>query len=223
MPLYMVRHGILTIGLTIGLTIDHSDTWEHALATRDRDQSWRPSAFAMTYMSGVKKRGTVLDVACGGGRHFSMFISSGRKIVGVDKDLSEAQRRYAATPAYQLELVQADLEDGRPFPFRGRAFDGVLVTNYLWRPILPDIVACVARDGVLVYETFAVGQEHYGRPSNPDFLLRPEELLLAVQGRLHVIAYEHGMERRPDRVIQRICAVGPDHKWLKQPPLSADA
>ena len=184
------------------------------------DQSWRPSRWASMYASGVKTRGRVLDVACGEGRHFSMFIATGRKIFAVDRDLSLPRKQYSAVPAHQLDLLEADLEDGRAFPYIGQVFDGVLVVNYLWRPILADIIGCVADDGVLIYETFAVGQEQFGKPSNPDFLLKPEELLEAVRGRLHVIAYEHGMERRPERVVQRICAVGPKHRWLREPPLS---
>ena len=94
----------------------------------------------------------------------------------------------------------------------------MIVTKYLWRPILPDIVGCVARDGLLIYETFAVGNERYGRPSNPDFLLRPGELIDAVRGRLVPIAFEHVTLSNPQRIVQRIAAVGPNHPWLRDPP-----
>src|SRR4029450_9461103 len=89
-----------------------------------------------------------------------------------------------------LEVVQADLEDGSPFPLAGCRFDGVVVTSYLYRPLFPDLVAAVAPDGGLIYQTFARGQERFGQPTNPDFLLAPGELLEAVRGHLRVVAYE---------------------------------
>jgi hypothetical protein len=103
-------------------------------------------------------------------------------------------------------VVLADIEEG-PWPLEGRQFDGVVVTNYLWRPLLPMVVASVAPGGVLIYETFAAGHETIGRPSRPDFLLRPGELLEAVAGRLRVLAYEDGFIAAPDRFVQRIAAV----------------
>jgi Methyltransferase domain. len=127
----------------------------------------------------------VLDVACGSGRHLRLALERGYEVTGVDRNLSGVAD-LEGTPG--VELVAADLEDGRPFPFRGRSFAGVIVTNYLWRPILPDIVACVAPDGLLIYETFAVGNERYGRVKNPEFLLKPGELIEAVRGRLVPIA-----------------------------------
>jgi hypothetical protein len=118
-----------------------------------------------------------------------------------------------------VELVQADLERGSPFPFAGRCFDGVIVTNYLWRALLPDIVAAVGDRGVLIYETFGAGNERYGKPSNPEFLLRPGELLEAVRGRLVAVAYEHLTIDAPRlAIVQRIAAVGVQHAWLRDPP-----
>ncbi|HEX6828848.1 MAG TPA: SAM-dependent methyltransferase, partial [Burkholderiales bacterium] len=102
---------------------------------------------------------------------------------------------------------QADLEGG-PWPYSGAAFQGIVVCNYLWRPLLPRIVEAVAAGGVLIYETFAAGNERHGRPTNPEFLLRPGELLEAVRGRLTVIAFEQGFVSRPKpAVVQRLCAV----------------
>ena len=101
-----------------------------------------------------------------------------------------------------------DLEDGSPWPFAGRRFGAVVVVNYLHRPTLPATVSLVAPGGLLIYETFAVGQEAFGRPRNPDFLLRPGELLRAVQGRLVVLAYEHRQVDGP-RMVQRIAAIDP--------------
>jgi len=109
-----------------------------------------------------------------------------------------------------LEALEADLEDGRPFPLLGRAFAGVVCTNYLHRPLLPALVAAVAPGGALIYETFAQGQERYGRPSRPDFLLAPDELLHAVMGQLTVTAYEDVLVERPGPTrVQHIAAVRP--------------
>lgn len=158
----------------------------------------------------------VLDVACGSGRHLRLALECGYDVIGIDRDLSGVADLQGRTG---VELIAADLEDGRPFPLSGRTFSGVIVTNYLWRPILPGIVGCVAAGGVLIYETFAVGNERYGRPSNPDFLLRPGELLDAVRGRLVPVAFEHVTLSQPERIVQRIAAVGPGHPWLQEPPL----
>ncbi len=152
--------------------------------------------------------GDVLDVACGGGRHTRFFLSRGHRVTAVDRDLS---RISDLEKSDGLVLHQADLEaDGNSGagPLPGGRFRGVIVTNYLWRPLLPAIVAAVAEDGVLVYETFAAGNARYGKPSNPDYLLQPGELLDAVSGQLQVVAYENGLTDDPrPAVIQRICAV----------------
>lgn len=148
----------------------------------------------------VASGATVLDVACGGGRHVRWFASRGCRVTGVDRDGGALQ------PLRELaEVVQADIENG-PWPFDGRRFDAVVVINYLWRPLLPAVVACVAEGGVLIWETFAAGNESVGKPSNPQFLLRPGELLTAAQG-LRVVAFEDGFENPPERFVQRIVAV----------------
>ena len=149
----------------------------------------------------VSTGASVLDVACGSGRHVRWFAGRGARVTGVDRDAE------ALAPLQGLgELVMADIENG-PWPFAGRRFDAVVVTNYLWRPLLPTLVDSVAPNGLLLYETFAAGNETVGRPSRPDFLLRPGELLAAVQGRLRVIGYEDGFLAGPDRFVQRIAAV----------------
>ena len=153
----------------------------------------------------VPAGGWVLDVACGGGRHAWFFLKRGHHVTGVDRDTSGvADLRDDPN----VEICEFDLEAEKPWPFAGRAFGGVVVTNYLWRPILPDIVASVAPGGVLIYETFALGQEQFGRPHNPDFLLKPGELLDAVRGELRVAAYEDLVVEEPDtKAVQRIAAV----------------
>jgi len=129
----------------------------------------------------------VLDVACGSGRHVRWFAQQGCRVTGVDRDAVAVQPLAGIA-----EVVVADIESG-PWPFAGRQFDAVVVTNYLWRNLLPTLVESVADGGVLLYETFAAGNETVGKPSNPAFLLRPAELLYAVQG-LRVVAFEDGFE-----------------------------
>jgi SAM-dependent methyltransferase len=153
----------------------------------------------------------MLDVACGGGRHIALGLEQGLVVTGIDRNLSGVAR-YAGDP--RVTLIEADLEAGAPLPFARDRFSAVIVTNYLWRPILDAIVAAVADDGLLIYETFAVGNEQLGRPSNPDFLLKPAELIGAAPPRLVPIAYEHVRLDAPARVVQRMCAVGPQHPWL---------
>jgi SAM-dependent methyltransferase len=153
----------------------------------------------------VPKGGRVLDVAGGGGRHTRFFLQRGHPVTIVDRDTSGVAD-LGGDP--NVDIIEADLEAGQPWPFAGRAFDGVVVTNYLWRPILGDIVASVAPGGVLLYETFAKGNEQFGHPRNHDFLLKPGELLDAVRGELRVSAYEDLVVEEPDpRAVQRIAAV----------------
>lgn len=145
----------------------------------------------------------VLDVACGSGRHLRWLAGLGFGLTGVDRDGA------ALAPLRPLaEVVQADIEAG-PWPLAGRRFDAVLVSNYLWRPLLPTLVDSVADGGLLIYETFADGQQTVGRPARADFLLQPGELLGACAG-LRVVAYEDGYEGgiadAPGRYVQRIVA-----------------
>ena len=148
----------------------------------------------------VAAGGSVLDVACGRGRHLRWFAARGCRVCGVDRDATALEASNGLG-----ELVVADIENG-PWPFTGRRFDAVIVTNYLWRPLMPSIVAALAEGGVLMHETFAIGNEHHGRPSNPAFLLRPGELLMLADG-LRVVAFEEGFLDDPPRVVQRIVAL----------------
>jgi SAM-dependent methyltransferase len=144
----------------------------------------------------------VLDVACGAGRHLRWLAARpglNPRLTGVDRDA-----RATAALRDMAEIVTADIEAG-PWPLPGRRFDLVLVTHYLWRPLLPLLADSVAEDGLLIYETFADGQQHVGKPTRPDFLLQPGELLRACEG-LQVLAYEHGRLAAPERCVQRIVA-----------------
>ena len=158
------------------------------------------SAWVQRWSHLVPPGARVLDVACGAGRHVRWFAQRGCKVTGVDRDAAALKGLAGAA-----ETLHADIEAG-PWPLPGRAFDVVVVTNYLWRNRLPDILASVAPGGVLIYETFAAGNETVGKPSNPNFLLRPGELLKVVQG-LRVVAFEDGFEPDPPRFVQRIVAV----------------
>ena len=145
------------------------------------------------------ERGPLLDLACGGGRHARLFAGRGLQVVAVDRDSQ-------ALPD-GIEFVKADLEDGSPWPLAGRRFAAIVVANYLHRPLFPRILESLDEGGVLVYETFMIGNEKFGRPSNPQFLLRPGELLEAF-GTLAVAGFEQGRVERPKpAMIQRLCAL----------------
>jgi SAM-dependent methyltransferase len=140
----------------------------------------------------------VLDLACGGGRHAKFFMNRNLDVVAVDR---ESQLIPGA------RFIRADLEDGSPWPLPGERFEGIVVTNYLNRKIFPEILEGLKPQGVLIYETFMLGNERFGRPSNPEFLLRPGELLEAFKG-LSVKGFEEGEVSEPKpAMIQRLCAV----------------
>ena len=143
----------------------------------------------------------MLDLACGAGRHSRWLARMGFEVSAVDRDTA-----LFPDPPEGVALLEADLEAG-PWPYPGIAFDGIVVTHYLHRPLLPILVGALVPGGVLVYETFARGNERFGRPSNPAFLLAPGELLEAVRGRLRVVAFEDLVVEKPrPAAIQRICA-----------------
>jgi SAM-dependent methyltransferase len=149
---------------------------------------------------------SVLDVACGSGRHVRWFMQRGHHVTGVDRDIAGAHR---ALP--QADLLQADIENA-PWPLADaatgavREFGVVVVTNYLWRALFPVLISSVARGGVLIYETFSAGQETIGRPRRAEFLLQPGELL-QVCSDFRIVAYEEGVLTGPERYVQRIAAI----------------
>ncbi len=166
-----------------------------------------PSPWVLRWACLLSTGGPVLDVACGSGRHLRHFLQLGHTVTGIDRDISRVADLQGRAG---VEIIAADLEDGSPWPLPGQRFAGIVVTNYLHRPLFPVLIAALQPGGVLLYETFAIGNEKYGKPSNPDFLLRPGELLERTRGALHVVAYEAVEEENPRRVVQRIAAVRPE-------------
>jgi SAM-dependent methyltransferase len=174
-----------------------------------------PSRWVIRFTHLVRPRGSVLDVAAGQGRHCQWFLDGEYSVVAIDRDLSRL--RWLEHPL--LHKLEADLEADEGWPLGEQTYDAVVVTNYLWRNIFDDIVSAVRDDGVLIYETFAEGNERFGSPRRPEFLLQPGELLARIAPRLEVVAYEHGYSEYPSaRVVQRICAIGRGRR-LSQCPL----
>ncbi len=156
-----------------------------------------PSAWVVRWAPLIA-RGRALDLACGAGRHARLLAERGLEVVAVDRE----PREIAG-----VRFVQADLEGGNRWPFAGERFTGIVVTNYLHRPLFAHLAESLAPGGVLIYETFMAGNERFGKPSNPEFLLRPGELLAAFRA-LRVVAFEQGPLAVPrPAMIQRLCAV----------------
>lgn len=162
-----------------------------------------PSPWVRRFALQLPLGASVLDLACGSGRHARWLTERGLKVTAVDRDAEALQGLRGITH----EVIEADVENG-PWPLAGRRFDLVLVANYLWRPLFDAIADAVAPGGWWLHETFALGNETVGRPSRPDFLLRPGELLeVAVRHDLRTVAYEDGFLDAPPRFVQRIAAV----------------
>ncbi|MEG0052332.1 MAG: class I SAM-dependent methyltransferase [Comamonas sp.] len=185
-----------------------------AVAATPAHGAQAPSEWITRFAHLVRPGGTVLDLACGLGRHTRLFHASNHAVTSVDQSHEAIQ-----SVANIANAIEADIEAG-PWPLAGRSFDAVVVTNYLWRPLWPLILASVKPGGVLLYETFAQGNEAYGKPSRPDFLLAPGELLQVCQG-WTVAAYEHGVLHQPDRVVQRIAAIRPAESATDPAPQQA--
>jgi SAM-dependent methyltransferase len=164
-----------------------------------------PSPWVVRHLSCLAAGGRVLDLACGSGRHARLLAARGCQVIAVDRDLEAISGLHgvAGITARQLDL------EGGDWPLAGERFAGIVVTNYLWRPRLADVCALLDHGGVLIYETFMLGNEAYGKPSNPEFLLRPGELrAVARAAGLREISFEEGYTARPKPAMrQAICAV----------------
>lgn len=172
--------------------------------THDTSNTLAPSAWVVRWAPLIT-HGAVLDLACGSGRHARLLAGRGHVVTAVDRDAG-ALAAIADVPL--VHALRADLEDGGPWPFAGARFSAIVVTNYLHRPLFPAILDTLAPDGVLLYETFMLGNERFGKPSNPDFLLRAGELWSVFGASLEVRAYEQGLQRLPKAaMIQRLCAL----------------
>ncbi len=175
-----------------------------------------PSRWVVRFSALVADGARVLDVACGQGRHSRWFAARGCRVVAVDRDTA-ALDRLASVPG--VTTVSADLE-AHAWPFEGEKFDAIVVTHYLHRALFPDLLRALADDGALLYETFASGNEAYGKPSNPAFLLTDGELLTMVGGSLIVVAFEQGrIEAERPAVVQRLVAVGRLRPWPPELPI----
>ena len=180
----------------------------------NRHYGLAPSPWVVRFAPLVADGARVLDLAAGLGRNALFLAARGARVVAVDRDAA-ALATLAGAPG--IETRVADLERGA-WPLAGERFDAIVVVHYLHRALFPHLLAALAADGVLLYETFATGNAAYGKPSNPDFLLEPAELLELAQDQLTVVAFEQGLrEGPPPAVIQRLAAVGGKRAW--PPPL----
>ena len=179
-----------------------------------------PSPWILRFAPLIPRGARVLDVACGRGRHARVLAARGCRVLAIDRDAA-ALASLANMPGVETRAL--DLEGGA-WPLPGERFDAIVVVNYLHRPLFPHLLAALAADGILLYETFARGNEAYGRPSNPDFLLVRDELLQRIRERLVIVAFEQGRVVAPghDAVIQRLAAIGLARTWPPElPPVAA--
>lgn len=180
-----------------------------------------PSPWIERFAPLVPAGGRVLDLACGHGRHARLFAERGCRVLAVDRD---PVLLATLAPIAGVETAALDLENGA-WQLGGERFDAIVVVNYLHRPLFPHLIAALAVDGTLLYETFARGNEAFGRPSNPAFLLESGELLRVVDRSLTVVAFEQGRVDEGGRrtVVQRLAAVGTGRAWPVALPFSGEA
>lgn len=164
-----------------------------------------PEATIVGWANRIPPASRVLDIAAGSGRHANWLAAQGHQVTALDRDTAALCAQHHPN----VRIVTADLENA-PWPLADQQFDAVIVVNYLWRPLLPTIIASVALGGHLLYETFGVGNERFGRPRNPDYLLRPGELRQAVEDHLEVLDASEGTVGEPPHAVrQRLLARRP--------------
>lgn len=174
-------------------------------STHEIPQIIPPSPWVVRHAGLLPRSGEILDLACGSGRHARWLAGQGYRVAAVDRDLT-AISSLQGVPG--VRAWTADLE-GETWPLAGQSYAGIVVTNYLWRPRWSDLLALLAPGGVLIYETFMLGNAAYGKPSRPEFLLQPGELRqLAIAGGLHEVAFVEGLVEQPKPAMrQAICAL----------------
>lgn len=160
------------------------------------------SPWILKYGSLIPKERPILDVACGSGRHSFYMQDLGYEVVAVDKDITAINANQFQS---NISIFEADLERYL-WPFSEQIFSGVIVVNYLWRPLFQNIIDSVVPGGVLLYDTFAQGNEKFGRPRNPDFLLAPEELKNLCRKKFDIIDYFHGVTKSPEPAMRQSIA-----------------
>lgn len=163
----------------------------------------QPSPWIVEHAPLIRNNGQVLDLACGNGRHALWLAKQGYRVDALDRD---AKALASMVGMDNINVLNVDIEAGR-WPGSGQRYDGIIVSRYLYRPLLSKLAEMLEPGGILIYETFMVGNERYGRPSNPDFLLRTNELLDVYSPLLSIIAFEQGEVETPRlAVTQRLCA-----------------
>lgn len=170
------------------------------------DQQPPPDPWISEHAGAIRPGVNVLDLACGSGRHGRFFLKKSCRVFFLDRDVQGVNDLSSEANA---EVIEYDLENGNPWPFPDRQFDAIVVTNYLYRPLMPHIIEALAPGGILLYKTFEVGNERYGRPTNPDFLLCKNELREVFGEALDVIDCRQQLERHPTRITQAIYAIKP--------------
>ena len=168
------------------------------------DSIVKPSSWVVHFAPLIPKGALALDLACGAGRHSHLLANLGHSVLAVDQDISAIQAIHSSAISPKCFNLEEDT-----WPLSGSKFGGIVVTNYLYRPHLDRLPELLEEGGILIYETFAQGNEKFGKPSNPNFLLNPGELLaFAVRHSLKVLAYEDiYLDEPKPAMVQRICAV----------------
>jgi len=174
-------------------------------------QTLSPSSWVIQFVSRIQKGGEILDIACGRGRNTRFFLDHGHSVVAVDRNL---ERLGELCNHPKVSAMEVDLEGTQPWPFQKSRFAGIVVTNYLYRPLFPRFIESLDDNGVLIYETFAKGNERFGHPRNPDYLLEDGELLQRFGPSLYIISYEQLELGEPNpAVLQRIAAIKNPNPW----------
>lgn len=175
------------------------------------DQILPPSPWVTQFMNRIPKDGEILDVACGSGRNTRFFLDHGHPVVAVDRNLERLGELHNHP---KVTAIEVDLEGDQPWPFQESRFAGIVVTNYLYRPLFPRFIESLDDNGILIYETFAKGNERFGHPKNPDYLLEDGELLQRLAGNLYVVSYEQLERGEPNpAILQRIAAIKNPNPW----------